>query len=142
MNLTNRIELRNKIIDTLNDQKCRIEADERDENYNYGIDICISVVKEIFKNCEVEEKLQQEYDELYDRYEKLYESHERLSYDWAKLKKENKELHSDYDDLRKKCNELFNVSGKINNELSKELIKLRKEHQDLIRELEKEQCRM
>ena len=84
MNLTNRIELRNKIIDTLNDQKCR-EYDERDENYNYGIDICISVVEEIFKNCEVEEKLQQEYDEL-------YEAHERLSYDWAKLKKENKKL--------------------------------------------------
>ena len=141
MNLTNRIELRNKIIDTLNNRKCR-EYDERDENYNYGIDICISVVEAIFKNCEVEEKLQQEYDELYDRYEKLYEAHERLSYDWAKLKKENKELSCKYDDLNKKCNELFNVSGKINNELSKELIKLRKEHQDLIRELEKEQCRM
>ena len=141
MNLANRIELRNKIIDTLRDLKCH-EYDERDENYNYGIDICISAIEEIFENCEVEEKLQQEYDELYDRYEKLYEAHERLSYDWAKLKKENKELYCKYDDLNKKCNELFSVSGKINNELSKELIKLRKEHQDLIRELEKEQCRM
>ena len=84
MNLANRIELRNKIIDTLNDRKCR-EYDERDENYNYGIDICISTIEEIFKNCEVEEKLQQEYDEL-------YEAHEALAYDWAKLKKENKKL--------------------------------------------------
>jgi hypothetical protein len=36
----------------------------------------------------------------------------------------------------------INVSGKINNELSKELIKLRKERLNLIRELEKEKCRM
>lgn len=119
MNLTNRIELRNKIIDTLNDRKCR-EYDERDENYNYGIDICISVVEEIFKNCEVEEKLQQEYDELYDRYEKLYEAHEELSYDWAKLKKENKELHSDYDDMRKNYNELVIKSNNLYSELYEE----------------------
>lgn len=120
MNLANRLELRNKIIDTLNNQKCRIEADERDENYNYGIDICISVVEEIFKNCEVEEKLQQEYDELYDRYEKLYEAHERLSYDWAKLKKENKELHSDYDDMRKNYNELVIKFNNLYSELYEE----------------------
>lgn len=120
MNLANRLELRNKIIDTLNNQKCRIEADERDENYNYGIDICISAVEEIFKNCEVEEKLQQEYDELYDRYEKLYEAHERLSYDWAKLKKENKELHSDYDDMRKNYNELVIKFDNLYSELYEE----------------------
>lgn len=120
MNLANRLELRNKIIDTLNNQKCRIEADERDENYNYGIDICISVVEEIFKNCEVEEKLQQEYDELYDRYEKLYEAHERLSYDWAKLKKENKELHDYYDDLRKNYNELVIKFDNLYSELYEE----------------------
>ena len=119
MNLTNRIELRNKIIDTLNDRKCR-EYDERDENYNYGIDICISVVEEIFKNCEVEEKLQQEYDELYDRYEKLYEAHERLSYDWAKLKKENKELHDYYDDMRKNYNELVIKFDNLYSELYEE----------------------
>ncbi|WP_295137211.1 hypothetical protein [uncultured Catenibacterium sp.] len=110
MNLTNKIELRNKIIDTLNNQKCRIEADERDENFNYGIDICISAVEEIFKNCEVEEKLQQEYDEL-------YEAHEALSYDWAKLKKENKELRGDYDDLRKNYNELVVKSNNLYSEL-------------------------
>lgn len=119
MNLTNRIKLRNKIIDTLNNRKCR-EYDERDENYNYGIDICISVVEEIFKNCELEEKLQQEYDELYDRYEKLYEAHERLSYDWAKLKKENKELHDYYDDMRKNYNELVIKFDNLYSELYEE----------------------
>lgn len=113
MNLTNRIELRNKIIDTLNNQKCRIEADERDENFNYGIDICISAVEEIFKNCEVEEKLQQEYDEL-------YEAHEELSYDWAKLKKENKELRGDYDDLLKNYNELVVKSNNLYSKLYEE----------------------
>lgn len=120
MNLTNRIKLRNKIIDTLNNQKCRIEADERDENFNYGIDICISAVEEIFENCEAEEKLQQEYDELYDRYEKLYEAHERLSYDWAKLKKENKELHDYYDDMRKNYNELVIKFNNLYSELYEE----------------------
>lgn len=117
MNLTNKIELRNKIIDTLNNQKCRIEADERDENFNYGIDICISVVEEIFKNCEVEEKLQQEYDELYEAHEALSEAHEALAYDWAKLKKENKELRGDYDDLLKNYNELVVKSNNLYSEL-------------------------
>lgn len=36
------------------------------------------------------EKLQQEYDDL-------YEGHNKLSYEWAKLKKENREL-------KRKCN--------------------------------------
>lgn len=80
--------------------------------------------------------------EKLEDYDALYEAHEKLSYEWVRLKKENKELYCKYDDLIKKCNEIFNISAKINNELSKELIKLRKEHQDLIRELEKEQCRM
>ena len=119
MNLTNRIELRNKIIDTLNNRKCR-EYDERDENYNYGIDICISVVEEIFKNCEVEEKLQQEYEALAEAHEALAEAHEALAYDWAKLKKENKELHSDYDDLRKNYNELVIKFDNLYSELYEE----------------------
>lgn len=113
MNLTNRIELRNKIIGTLNNQKCRIEADERDENFNYGIDICIDAIEEIFKNCEVEEKLQQEYDEL-------YEAHEELAYDWARLKKENKELRGYYDDLRKNYNELVIKFNNLYSELYEE----------------------
>lgn len=94
------------------------------------------------QNCIVEnatkiyiEQMRLEKEKLQQEYNDLYEGHDKLSYEWAKLKKENRELN-------KKYNELFNVSGKINNELSKELIKLRKEHQDLIRELEKEQCRM
>lgn len=120
MNLTNRIKLRNKIIDTLNNQKCRIEADERDENFNYGIDICISAVEEIFKNCEVEEKLQQEYDELSEAHEALSEAHEALAYDWAKLKKENKELHDYYDDMRKNYNELVIKFNNLYSELYEE----------------------
>ena len=120
MNLTNRIKLRNKIIDTLNNQKCRIEADERDENFNYGIDICISAVEEIFENCEVEEKLQQEYDELSEAHEALSEAHEALAYDWAKLKKENKELHGYYDDMRKNYNELVIKFNNLYSELYEE----------------------
>lgn len=76
------------------------------------------------------------------RYDELCEGYEELVCNWVRLKKENKALCQAYEELRKKYNELFNVSAKINNELSKELIKLRKEHQGLIRELEKEQCRM
>lgn len=49
------------------------------------------------KQMELEkEKLQQEYDDL-------YEGHEKLSSDWAKLKKENKEL-------KRKCNENIYVA--------------------------------
>lgn len=39
----------------IKNQKHSIEYDERDEFYNYGIDICIDAVEEIFKNCEVVE---------------------------------------------------------------------------------------
>ena len=41
--------LEKKIIDTLNDQKVHIEGDERDEAYNYGIDVCIYYVDDKFK---------------------------------------------------------------------------------------------
>ena len=45
------------------------------------------------KQMELEkEKLQQEYDEL-------YEGHDKLSYEWAKLKKENRELNIKYNEL-------------------------------------------
>lgn len=126
MNLTNRIELRNKIIDTLNNRKCR-EYDERDENYNYGIDICISVVEEIFKNCEVEEKLQQEYEALAEAHEALSEAYEALAYDWAKLKKENRELN-------KKYNELLEDSNRKSNEPVEEIMTL----DDWLKEKEEE----
>lgn len=55
------------------------------------------------KQMELEkEKLQQEYDEL-------YEGHEKLSSDWAKLKKENRELNRKY-------NELIGNFNRINSE--------------------------
>lgn len=126
MNLANRFELRNKIIDTLNNRKCR-EYDERDENYNYGIDICISVIEEIFKNCEVEEKLQQEYEALSEAHEALSEAYEALAYDWAKLKKENRELN-------KKYNELLEDSNRKSNEPVEEIMTL----DDWLKEKEEE----
>ena len=52
-----------------------------------------ATTKIYIKQMELEkEKLQQEYDEL-------YEGHDKLSYEWAKLKKENKELHKKYNEL-------------------------------------------
>lgn len=55
------------------------------------------------KQMELEkEKLQQEYDDL-------YEGHDKLSYDWAQLKKENRELN-------KKYNELLEDFNRINSE--------------------------
>lgn len=48
------------------------------------------------------EKLQEEYDEL-------YEGHDKLSYNWAQLKKENRELN-------KKYNELLEDFNRINSE--------------------------
>lgn len=59
------------------------------------------------------EKLQQEYNDL-------YEGHDKLSYEWAKLKKENKELHGNYDDLRKNYNELVIKFNNLYSELYEE----------------------
>lgn len=54
------------------------------------------------KQMELEkEKLQQEYDEL-------YEGHDKLSYEWAQLKKENKELHKKYSELLEESNRKSN----------------------------------
>ena len=85
--------------------------------------------RKIFKNCEVEEKLQQEY-------EALAEAHEALAYDWAKLKKENKELHDYYDDMRKNYNELYDRYEKLyeaHERLSYDWAKLKKENRELNR---------
>lgn len=49
-------ELRNEIINTLKNHKISIDADERDEYYNYGIDTCISYIEDIFEKCEVKDK--------------------------------------------------------------------------------------
>ena len=59
------------------------------------------------------EKLQQEYNDL-------YEGHDKLCHEWALLKKENKELHSNYDDLRKNYNELVIKSNNLYSELYEE----------------------
>ena len=63
------------------------------------------------KQMELEkEKLQQEYDEL-------YEGHEKLSSDWAKLKIEIREL-------RKKYNELLEAFNRNNSEPVEEIMTL------------------
>lgn len=61
-------------------------------NYDGIQKIIVECATKIYiKQMELEkEKLQQEYDEL-------YEGHDKLSYEWALLKKENKEL-------KRKCN--------------------------------------
>lgn len=46
-------ELKNKIIDKLNDQKVRVEGDERDEYFNYGVNTCIVYIEDIFEEYEV-----------------------------------------------------------------------------------------
>lgn len=54
------------------------------------------------KQMELEkEKLQQEYDDL-------YEGHDKLSYEWAKLKKENRELNKKYNELLEESNRKSN----------------------------------
>lgn len=45
------------------------------------------------------EKLQEEYDDL-------YEGHDKLSYEWAKLKKENRELNKKYSELLEDFNRI------------------------------------
>lgn len=47
------------------------------------------------------EKLQEEYDDL-------YEGHDKLSYEWAKLKKENRELNKKYSELLEESNRKSN----------------------------------
>ena len=40
-------DLEKKILETLEDNKCK-EYDERDENYNYGIEVSICYVEDLF----------------------------------------------------------------------------------------------
>lgn len=73
------------------------------------------------KQMELEkEKLQEEYDDL-------YEGHDKLAYDWAQLKKENKEL-------RKKYSELLEESNRKSNEPVEEIMTL----DDWLKEKEEE----
>lgn len=63
------------------------------------------------KQMELEkEKLQQEYDDL-------YEGHDKLSHEWALVKKQYRELSCKYDDLIKKYSELLKDSNRNDNEL-------------------------
>lgn len=87
------------------------------KGFNYeGLQNCIveNATKIYIEQMRLEkEKLQQEYDDL-------YEGHDKLSYEWAKLKKENKELHDYYDDLLKNYNELVVKSNNLYSELCEE----------------------
>lgn len=40
--------LEGRIVEALGNRKCK-EYDERDENYNYGIEVCICYVEDTFK---------------------------------------------------------------------------------------------
>lgn len=70
------------------------------------------------------EKLQEEYDEL-------YEGHDKLSYEWAQLKKENKELHKKYSELldssNRKSNEPVKEKSNLNDLTPEEKEKILKE---------------
>ena len=84
----------------------------RDDGMRKAVVECATKI--YIKQMELEkEKLQEEYDDL-------YEGHDKLSYEWAKLKKENKELHDYYDDLRKNYNELVIKFNNLYSELYEE----------------------
>ena len=76
------------------------------KGFNYeGLQNCIveNATKIYIEQMRLEkEKLQQEYDDL-------YEGHDKLSYDWAQSKNENRELN-------KKYNELLEDFNRINSE--------------------------
>lgn len=42
-------DLKKKILETLEDKKCK-EYDGTDESYNYGIEVCICYVEDLFKD--------------------------------------------------------------------------------------------
>ena len=42
-------DLEKKILEALNNKKIRIDGDDRDESYNFGIDVCIDSVEDMFK---------------------------------------------------------------------------------------------
>lgn len=77
------------------------------KGFNYeGLQNCIveNATKIYIEQMRLEkEKLQQEYDDL-------YEGHDKLSYEWAKLKKENRELNKKYSELLEDSNRKSNES--------------------------------
>ena len=42
-------DLEKKILEALNDEKVRIECDEREEAYNYAIEVCVWYIEDMFK---------------------------------------------------------------------------------------------
>ena len=42
-------DLEKKILEKLNGEKVRIECDEREEAYNYAIEVCVCYVEDMFK---------------------------------------------------------------------------------------------
>lgn len=84
----------------------------RDDGMRKAVVECATKI--YIKQMELEkEKLQEDYDDL-------YEAHDKLAYDWARLKKENKELRDDYDDLCKNYNELVIKFNNLYSELYEE----------------------
>lgn len=62
----------------------------------------------------------EKYEKLQKDYDDLYEGHENLTHEWVRLKKELKALHGDYDDMRKNYNELVIKSNNLYSELHEE----------------------
>lgn len=62
----------------------------------------------------------EKYEKLQKDYDDLYEGHENLTHEWVRLKKELKALHGDYDDLRKNYNELVVKFNNLYSELYEE----------------------
>lgn len=76
------------------------------------------------QNCIVEnatkiyiEQMKLEKEKLQEEYNELYEGHDKLSHEWALVKKQYRELSCKYDDLIKKCSELLKDSNRNDNEL-------------------------
>ena len=59
----------------------------------------------------------EKYEKLQKDYDDLYEGHENLTHEWVRLKKELKALHGDYDDLAKDYNELVAKCNNLYTEL-------------------------
>lgn len=59
----------------------------------------------------------EKYEKLQKDYDDLYEGHENLTHEWVRLKKELKALHGDYDDLLKNYNELVAKCNNLYTEL-------------------------
>lgn len=59
----------------------------------------------------------EKYEKLQKDYDDLYEGHENLTHEWVRLKKELKELRGDYDDMYKNYSELVIKFNNLYSEL-------------------------